>query len=85
MAELDNEKAAPPENVTSPAHSMEGETVDIPSGWMYKSPKVLGVRLPWYASPQSQLLLVAFVCFLCPGKCKEENGEKKLMVTTYRS
>ncbi|KAI7191530.1 hypothetical protein D0869_15408 [Hortaea werneckii] len=74
MAELDNEKAAPPENVTSPAHSMEGETVDIPSGWMYKSPKVLGVRLPWYASPQSQLLLVAFVCFLCPGMFNAVNG-----------
>lgn len=37
--------------------------VILPSGWMYKR---LG-RLDWYASPKFQLILVSFVCFMCPG------------------
>lgn len=42
----DNEKTALPENVSSPSHSMDGEIADVPQGWMYKSPKFLGVTLP---------------------------------------
>ena len=38
-----------------------------PRGWKYKSPKIGPFTLPYYASPESQLLLVSFVCFLCPG------------------
>ena len=41
-----------------------------PTGWMYKS----FARLPWYASPPIQLVLVAFVCFLCPGMFNAVNG-----------
>lgn len=40
--------------------SMNIETI---SGWRYG--RFFG--LPYYASPQVQLVLVAFVCFLCPG------------------
>ena len=40
--------------------SMDREAV---SGWRYR--RFFG--LPYYASPQVQLVLVAFVCFLCPG------------------
>jgi hypothetical protein len=40
--------------------SMNPETI---SGWRYR--RFFG--LPYYASPQVQLVLVAFVCFLCPG------------------
>ena len=40
--------------------------VDLPQGWMYKR-----WNLPWgstwYASPMFQLILVSFVCFMCPG------------------
>jgi hypothetical protein len=36
---------------------------NIVSGWRYR--RFFG--LPYYASPQVQLVLVAFVCFLCPG------------------
>ena len=36
---------------------------DGSSGWKYR--RFFG--LPHYASPQTQLVLVAFVCFLCPG------------------
>lgn len=41
---------------------------------MYKSRKVAGISLPFYASPASQLLLVAFVCFLCPGMYNAISG-----------
>jgi hypothetical protein len=37
-----------------------------PAGWMYKGFKI-GKSELWYASPKAQLLLVAFICFLCPG------------------
>jgi len=40
--------------------------VPRPPGWMYKGIKV-GKKEIWYASPAAQLLLVAVVCFLCPG------------------
>lgn len=41
------------------------EAAAIPRGWKYRP---LFGRLPHYASPQVQLTVVAFVCFLCPGK-----------------
>ncbi|KXT08618.1 hypothetical protein AC579_5971 [Pseudocercospora musae] len=42
----------------------------IPLGWKYK--QFFG--LPYYASPQVQLVLVAFICFLCPGMFNAVNG-----------
>ena len=51
----------------SSAHSVEPEEVEIPTGWKYKSLKLGLITLPWYATPESQLILVSFVCFLCPG------------------
>lgn len=40
---------------------------ELPKGWRYRSLKFGRHALPWYASPESQLILVSFVCFLCPG------------------
>ncbi|KAI2464609.1 MFS general substrate transporter [Annulohypoxylon bovei var. microspora] len=37
-----------------------------PEGWIYKG-FWIGKREIWYASPKMQLLMVALVCFLCPG------------------
>jgi hypothetical protein len=59
MADIADEKRAPTENVQTPDHSLE--VVDIPTGWKYKTRKLGPLTLPWYASPESQLLLVAFV------------------------
>ncbi|EEH44120.1 uncharacterized protein PADG_00409 [Paracoccidioides brasiliensis Pb18] len=42
--------------------------------WMYKSIKLGPLTLPYYASPATQLLLVSFVCFLCPGMFNALNG-----------
>jgi MFS family permease len=41
-------------------------TIPRPSGWMYKGFKIAG-KEHWYASPIVQLIMVAMVCFLCPG------------------
>ncbi|KAJ5280829.1 hypothetical protein N7478_006201 [Penicillium angulare] len=47
-------------------HEDGGATV-LPSGWKYKQFRVFGFNVPWYASPRVQLVMVAFVCFMCPG------------------
>ncbi|PNS15793.1 UNC93-like protein [Sphaceloma murrayae] len=59
-----NEKSA-----TSDIHSNSDLETPVvrPAGWKYKQINVGGLTLPWYASPPAQLLLVASVCFLCPG------------------
>ncbi|KAM3077202.1 hypothetical protein ACMFMG_003333 [Clarireedia jacksonii] len=42
--------------------------VPLPTkGWKYKQHKLFGFTIPWYASPQVQITMVGFVCFLCPG------------------
>jgi hypothetical protein len=46
-----------------PRRKRSSVSVDGGSGWKYR--RFFG--LPHYASPQTQLVLVAFVCFLCPG------------------
>jgi hypothetical protein len=42
-------------------------TLDLPRGWKYKRFSLFGFQMPFYASPKIQLLMVAFVCFMCPG------------------
>ncbi|PNY22488.1 UNC93-like protein [Tolypocladium capitatum] len=43
------------------------DVVDLPAGWRYRQRRIFGFNIPWYASPKTQLGMVAFVCFLCPG------------------
>jgi hypothetical protein len=38
-----------------------------PTGWMHRERKIGKFSLSWYASPRTQLVMVSFVCFLCPG------------------
>ncbi|KAK3320510.1 major facilitator superfamily domain-containing protein [Cercophora scortea] len=49
------------------------EPIARPAGWMYKGFKV-GKHELWYASPIVQLLMVAMVCFLCPGMFNAISG-----------
>lgn len=42
--------------------------------WMYKQLKLGPWKLPWFASPEVQLVLVSFVCFLCPGMFNAVSG-----------
>jgi hypothetical protein len=71
MADL--EKTATTEQApftpTPPENSLHDGDVVIPTGWKYKGRRIGPLWIPWYASPESQLILVAFVCFLCPGEC----------------
>lgn len=46
---------------------------DRPTGWIYKGFRLGGSEL-WYASPTVQLLMVSFVCFLCPGMFNALSG-----------
>ncbi|CAK4031337.1 UNC93 [Lecanosticta acicola] len=47
------------------------EAAALPHGWKHKP---IFRNLPHYASPQVQLTIVAFVCFLCPGMFNALNG-----------
>ncbi|KAI9710422.1 MAG: hypothetical protein M1812_007458 [Candelaria pacifica] len=58
----------------SPAQSVEPAEVERPRGWRYKRLRIGPIALPCYASPESQLILVSFVCFLCPGMFNALNG-----------
>ncbi|KAL1962034.1 hypothetical protein VTN77DRAFT_678 [Rasamsonia byssochlamydoides] len=42
--------------------------------WMYKPLKIGSWTGPWFASPEFQLLLVSFVCFMCPGMFNAVSG-----------
>jgi len=45
----------------------EAAQIARPKSWKYKSFRIGSINIPWYASPPTQLLIVSFVCFLCPG------------------
>jgi hypothetical protein len=34
----------------------------------------MGYKFPWFASPPVQLVIVSFVCFMCPGMFNALNG-----------
>lgn len=66
----DDEKVAPSQDVHTPEVSNHNaQELVLPPGRLYRSPgRLFGHQIPWYASPEAQITLVAFVCFLCPGK-----------------
>lgn len=68
MADLPEKQTTAPQ-VTHPADtdSDQHEQIARPHGWIYRERRLFGYRIPCYASPQIQLLMVSFVCFLCPG------------------
>lgn len=72
---MSDEKHTAPAEVASDTHSHSAtpDYVDRPAGWIYKGFKV-GKKEVWYASPTVQLLMVSFVCFLCPGMFNALSG-----------
>ncbi|KFH41719.1 Protein of unknown functionlike protein [Hapsidospora chrysogenum ATCC 11550] len=64
---------APTEVARDSADNSSHGYVDRPSGWIYKGFRLGGSEL-WYASPTVQLLMVSFVCFLCPGMFNALSG-----------
>lgn len=56
-----------------PETAMDHAVVGKP--WMYKPMFKIGKwESPWFASPETQLVLVSFVCFLCPGMYNAVSG-----------
>lgn len=54
--------------------SEEAGAITRPKGWKYRQFTIGPFRIPWYASPPSQLLIVSLVCFLCPGMFNALSG-----------
>ena len=81
MADPVNEKMA-----TETSHSAGSDTppnydqehaapaATMGPAWMYKRLNLGLFTLPCYASPEFQIIFVAFVCFLCPGMFNAVNG-----------
>lgn len=71
---VDDKKAS--HEVSSPDHSVAEPSgvLQLPNSWKYKRLSIGGFKFPWYASPPSQLLIVSFVCFMCPGMFNALNG-----------
>ncbi|KAF2086655.1 MFS general substrate transporter [Saccharata proteae CBS 121410] len=63
---LPTERAASDHSQTVGAEEA-GAVSQHPKSWKYRNVTILGRRLPFFASPPSQLLIVSLVCFLCPG------------------
>ncbi|KAF4435886.1 putative DUF895 domain membrane protein [Fusarium austroafricanum] len=57
-----------------PLYDYSTGVVRLPHGWKYRQYRIFGYKLPWYASPKTQLVMVAFVCFMCPGMFNALNG-----------
>ncbi|KAK3172048.1 hypothetical protein OEA41_004132 [Lepraria neglecta] len=83
MASLESEKQGPTaqdktdENSQAEQHSPSTEqniTAVYPTGWKYRTHRLGPWTIPCYASPPVQLVLVAFVCFFCPGMFNALNG-----------
>lgn len=74
MADVEKGSAStqtPPVAAKSPA--MYVTENDLPKGWKYKTVTIARKRF-WYASPPIQLLIVAMVCFMCPGMFNALSG-----------
>jgi len=71
-----NEKANfPGHDVSSTDHSLtDNASLELPNSWKYKRFKIFGYTFPWFASPPVQLVIVSFVCFMCPGMFNALNG-----------
>jgi MFS family permease len=54
--------------------AQEADVVLPPNNWRYRTLNIGPYTLPFYASPQIQLLIVSFVCFLCPGMFNALSG-----------
>jgi hypothetical protein len=68
------ETSAPAEApVTSSEDTVDEGPIARPTGWRYKGFRVFGLEL-WYASPKFQLVMVAIICFLCPGMFNALSG-----------
>jgi MFS family permease len=71
-----SEKEQPSHDVNSADHSLTETTttLELPKSWKYRRFTIAGYKLPWFASPPVQLVIVSLVCFMCPGMFNALNG-----------
>ncbi|EXJ81076.1 hypothetical protein A1O3_07364 [Capronia epimyces CBS 606.96] len=74
MATTSADSAGSARTDTPPPGIVGEEVKPLGKPWMYKRLKLGPVTLPAYASPEFQIVFVAFVCFLCPGMFNAVNG-----------
>ncbi|CAI6340589.1 unnamed protein product [Periconia digitata] len=74
MATQDDAKVATASEKTGDYSTDATDTLALPNSWKYKRLSFFGFQLPWYASPPVQLVIVSFVCFMCPGMFNALNG-----------
>ncbi|KAI1381296.1 MFS general substrate transporter [Hypoxylon crocopeplum] len=71
------EMATGPDTHVAGSHSDAAESSHFPEarpgGWIYRGVKI-GKKELWYASPKVQLVMVALVCFMCPGMYNALSG-----------
>ncbi|KAF3036058.1 hypothetical protein E8E12_005255 [Didymella heteroderae] len=71
----DEKSGVPAHDVHTPEHSLsDSNTLVLPDSWKYKRFSIFGYKLPWFASPPVQLVIVSLVCFMCPGMFNALNG-----------
>jgi MFS family permease len=71
----DEKSGVPAHDVHTPEHSLsDSNTLVLPDSWKYKRFTIFGYKLPWFASPPVQLVIVSLVCFMCPGMFNALNG-----------
>lgn len=79
MAGEKNNEAANTQHAPAPESTKLAESgIENPrpegKPWMYKQLMIGPLTLPWYASPETQLVIVSLVCFLCPGMFNAVSG-----------
>jgi MFS family permease len=75
MAEHEKAPVAHEHSDSSQTHGAEeAAQIRTTTSWKYKQLKIGSFKFPFYASPPVQLIIVAFVCFLCPGMFNALNG-----------
>lgn len=74
MSEKNEKELGGSQSFEASAADVESHTPNERNSWMYRSPKIGPITLPYYASPWAQLLIVSFVCFLCPGMFNAVQG-----------
>ncbi|KAH8804745.1 DUF895 domain membrane protein [Xylogone sp. PMI_703] len=72
----DEKDVFPHERTGNSTEITSGPPPDVvrPEGWKYKRLKIGPLAFPWYASPKTQVGMVAFVCFMCPGMFNALSG-----------
>lgn len=66
--------AVPDTPRSTEVHFHETGELVLPPGFIYKRWTFGHWMSPWYASPKVQLIIVSFVCFLCPGMFNALSG-----------